>query len=180
MKLKSPDLSSVLVDNREQFLGFIASRIDSTSDAEDVLQDFCVRAITHQKQLKRNESMVAWLYSVLRSTIADYYRKLGRQGRLKQSYQQQTAALVEHFSTEESFASFCQCMHGLLPALRPDQAELLQKLDITDGDRAEVATELGITTGALAVRLHRARQAIRTAMLNSCTGCLTHGFDDCS
>jgi len=177
--VSKPEVTSVLVKNRQQFLGFLAKRLGNMDDAEDVLQDFSIRVLSRQEQLKNKESMTAWLYSVLRSTLVDHYRKTGRQGRIKQAYKLQVDAIDDPFANDESFARFCSCLHGLLPHLRPDQAKLLQLLDVADGDRKTIATELGISVGSLAVRLHRARKALRQALLASCTGCLQNGFDDC-
>jgi hypothetical protein len=43
-----------------------------------------------------------------------------------------------------------------------------------------VADDLGITSGALEVRLHHARMAIRNLLLTACFSCPKHGWDDCA
>jgi polysaccharide pyruvyl transferase WcaK-like protein len=63
--------------------------------------------------------------------------------------------------------------------LRPDQAELVRRIDLEGGNRAQVATELGVTRGALGVRLHRARAALKKLLPAACISCPEHGFDNC-
>ena len=52
--------------------------------------------------------------------------------------------------------------------------------DIDDEDRGIVAADLGLKSGTLNVRLHRARAAFGDALMAHCGPCCRHGFDDCS
>ena len=67
---------AVLSTNRGAFLGFLMKRLKDRSDAEDVLQDFCMRVLARKDQLREVDRMDAWLYAVLRSALNDHYRKL--------------------------------------------------------------------------------------------------------
>ena len=44
-------------------------RLNNWVDAEDVLQEFCLRVLARKDQLREAERMDAWLYAVLRSTL---------------------------------------------------------------------------------------------------------------
>ena len=58
---------------------------------------------------------------------------------------------------------------------------MIRRVDLEGGDRASVAAELGITRGALGVRLHRARMVrmvLRILLLAACISCPEHRFDD--
>jgi transposase-like protein len=46
--------------------------------------------------------------------------------------------------------------------------------------RVAVARQLGLTPNNLAVRLHRARQALRKRLEQTCETCPTHGFQSCA
>lgn len=179
-----PDLgdhgvAAVLVENRRLFLGFLTRRLSSPADAEDLLQDFCLKALSRQHQVHDANSIVDWLYAVLRSTLYDHYRKAGRRGKASQAYAQEIKTLVEGSEADDLLQSICACLHALLPLLRPDQAELVRRIDLKEEDRARVAADMGISTGTLGVRLHRARQALRKTLLTSCANCCEHGFNDC-
>ncbi len=173
------EVASVLVSNRRAFLGFLARRLGSREDAEDVLQDFSLRALSRRGQLRDSDSIVAWLYTLLRSSLVDHYRKRGRLERVKKAYDQEIKTVEEAIDGAGLHDGFCACLHTLLPALRPDQAELVRRVDLNQEDRASLATELGVAPGTLAVRLHRARQALGQALVASCSSCPEHGFDDC-
>ena len=174
-----PSIDALSV-NRKMFLGFLVKRLGNVVEAEDVLQEFCIRVMQRNDQLRETDKLTAWLYAVLRSTLNDHYRKIGRGRRLSAAFEseQKTAAVSEDGA--EEFDHVCKCVSGLVPTMRQDQSELIRRLDIEDEDRQSVATDLGVSVGALGVRLHRARAALRDSLLEHCGSCCKGGFEDCS
>ena len=75
-------LERSLLDGRGAFMGFLVKRLGNRADAEDVLQEFCIRVLARKDQLRDVERMDAWLYAILRSTLNDHYRKGARRSRL--------------------------------------------------------------------------------------------------
>lgn len=173
-------LETALSANRNAFLGFLVKRLGNRADAEDVLQEFCIRVLARKDQLREAERMDAWLYAVLRSALNDHYRKLGRSNRLKDAVLQESQSAVVADDPVEVMDVICKCVKGLVSALRPADADLIRRIDIDDDDRAGVAADLGLKPGTLNVRVHRARAALADALLAHCGPCCHHGFDDCS
>lgn len=166
--------------NRKMFLGFLVKRLGNITEAEDVLQEFCIKVMQRKDQLRETDKLTAWLYAVLRSTLNDHYRKVGRGRRLSAAFEsEQKTADVSEDGAEE-FDHVCQCVTGLVPSMRPDQSDLIRRVDIEDEDRQSVAADLGVSVGAFGVRLHRARAALRDSLLDHCGGCCKDGFNDCS
>jgi RNA polymerase sigma factor (sigma-70 family) len=178
--LNDHKVAAMLVENRRVFLGFLTHRLPSRADAEDVLQDFYIKALSRQNQLREADSLLAWLYALLRSTLIDHYRKADRRSRGSQAYARETRIAVWADETDGLHDELCACLHALLPTLRPDQAELVRRVDLGEEDRASIAADFGISLATLAVRLYRARQALYRALLASCASCCEHGFDDCT
>ena len=54
---------------------FIRTRVLSTSDAEDILQDVFYELIQAYRLLKPAEQVTAWLYRVARNRITDLFRR---------------------------------------------------------------------------------------------------------
>src|SRR3546814_19115504 len=71
------------------------------------------------------------------------------------------------------------CLHKILPALKPEYAEILRRVDLAEEPREAIAAALGLTIGNLTVRLHRARQALRRVLELTCETCPIHGYLDC-
>jgi RNA polymerase sigma-70 factor (ECF subfamily) len=174
-----PSIEALAI-NRQKFLGFLVKRLGNLAEAEDVLQEFCLRVMQRKDQLREAEKLNAWLYSILRSSLNDHYRKNGRNRRLSAAFErEQKSAEVSETGAEE-FAHICQCVRSLVPVMRSDQGELIRRIDLEDESHGSVADDLGISAGALGVRLHRARADLRDRLLNHCGCCCEHGFEDCS
>jgi RNA polymerase sigma-70 factor (ECF subfamily) len=65
-------------------------------------------------------------------------------------------------------AAVCGCSLGVLDALHAEYAEVLRRVDINEEPLEDVARALSITSNNAKVRLHRARKALRTALLSYC------------
>lgn len=168
-----------LIANRTKFRAFLLKRLKSKVEAEDVLQDFCVRVLDHKEQLCDADRMEAWLYTVLRSTLNDHFRRSGRSVRLSDAFATEMLSSINVQLPEEQNDSFCECAMKLVPKLRPAEALLIQRIDVEYENRAALAEELGIKPGTLNVRLHRARGALGKILIAHCGQCCREGYDDC-
>ncbi|KNG94581.1 RNA polymerase sigma factor [Pseudaestuariivita atlantica] len=169
-----------LIACRTSFLGFLMKRLGDRAEAEDVLQDFCVRVMSRTQQLREAERMDAWLYAVLRSVLNDHYRKNGRRRRLQEAVTLEMVTAEDCEDAPDEAQHICHCASGLLSSLRPADAELIQRIDLDGEDRSAVAGSLDVQPGTLNVRLHRARIALRDRLLDHCGCCCEDGFQDCS
>ena len=174
------NIERTLSVGRDAFLGFLVKRLGNRADAEDVLQEFCIRVLARKDQLREAERMDAWLYAVLRSTLNDHYRRAGRSRRLNHAVAQEMKSAPVADDPVEDMDVICKCVKGLVTELRPADADLIRRIDIDESDRATVAADLGLKPGTLNVRLHRARAALGEALSAHCGPCCRHGFDDCS
>ena len=166
-----------LLDGRGAFLGFLTKRLGSRADAEDVLQEFSIRVLARKGQLREAGRMDAWLYAILRSTLNDHYRRSARRGRLTDAVAREPKEWTGE--APDQLARLCTCPGGLISDLRPADAELIRRIDFGEDDREAVAADLGLSRNALGVRLHRARAALRNALVGHCGTCCETARDDC-
>jgi DNA-directed RNA polymerase specialized sigma24 family protein len=81
---------------------------------------------------------------------------------------------------EKEHRVLCACFQALLPGLKPEYGELIQILDLDEEPTDAVAARLGITATNLKVRRHRARQALRRKLEETCRVCAEHHCLDCT
>jgi RNA polymerase sigma factor (sigma-70 family) len=164
-----------LVEARERFLAFVRDHVADPSVAEDILQTSLTKAVEGLPGLRDNDRAVAWFYSILRNAISDWYR---------QSAQARTMTLPPELDIEAEDQAverqLCRCFEPLLPGLQPQYAQMIELLDLQNQPTAVVAERLGITPGNLKVRHHRARQALRRALEDTCRVCAEHHCMDCT
>ena len=174
----SPAALARLLDGRQRFLEFVRKRVQSPEAAEDILQSAFLRSLEKGSALRGEESVTAWFYRVLRNAIIDYYRRTDGAERASD-------ALVHELQTHVEMppsikGEVCQCVSGLLKALKPEYREALETVDLSEGSLADLGARSGISPNNAAVRVHRARAALRKQVETVCNVCATHGCLDCS
>lgn len=167
-------LVAELEGHRGAFLAFLRGRLPPGDDAEDLLQRALVRALEKATTVRDLESLVPWFYRVLRRTLADEYARRAdderRQSGLDEGWDEAEPGPVE----------LCKCTVGLLRSLRPDYADILRRVDVEGESLAEVARASSITSNNATVRLHRARKALREAVVRCCGVESSRAYVDCN
>lgn len=171
---------SELAANREAFRRFLASRVRGDAEAQDILQESLLRAIEKAPSLRDPSRATAWFYQILRNAIADHHRSSATEGRRNDDLGRELRIAGEGASPLEPPPTPCACVNRELATLRPAYAELLRRIDLGGEEPGRVASDLGITPANLAVRLHRARRALRTGIEHACGPCAGEGCRDCT
>jgi len=60
---------------RGGLFAFIRSKIDSLEEAEDLVQEVFVQALSHLNVLEAVDNLTGWLYTVAKNKVIDWYRK---------------------------------------------------------------------------------------------------------
>src|SRR5512138_3144816 len=170
------NLEEVLLQHRSKLLGFIQTKVADPDLAEDVLQEGLLKALRSADELRDEERLLPWFYRILNNAIIDTYRKRNVETRYLEAYARE--ANVEGGPEEE--AALCACFRVLLPSMKPEYAELIDRLELQPGDPGEVAHQLHIQPNNLKVRRHRARQALKQRLEETCRTCAVHGCLDCT
>jgi RNA polymerase sigma factor (sigma-70 family) len=174
----SPEVVNTLVSNHRAFLGFLEKRVGSRALAEDILQDAFVRGLDRLGTLESDESAVAWFYRVLRNAVIDHHRRRSSADRKLEAF----AAELEHHAGQEPdvHGAVCRCVAELAATLKPEYAEALARVELDGVPVKDYAAESGITSNNAAVRVFRAREALRKQVARSCGTCADHGCLDCT
>jgi RNA polymerase sigma factor (sigma-70 family) len=172
------EVAHILVENHREFLRFLERRVGRRDVAEDILQDAFARGLDKLETLRDEESVVPWFYRSLRNATVDYFRRAKVQDRA-------LAQFAEEIETSEELPEtirdeVCRCVTRLAATLKPEYAEALRRVEVDGVSMATFAEELGITKNNAAVRVFRAREALRRQVAVSCGTCAEHGCVSCT
>jgi len=167
-----------LVANHRQFLVFLEHRLGSRAEAEDVLQEAFVKGVERAGTVRDGETVVAWFYRLLRNAVVDHHRRRGAAGRAMDAFVRELEGAVE--PPIEVRQTVCACVRSLADTLKADYAHALRRIDVDGMSVQAYAAEIGIEPNNAAVRVHRAREALRKRVTTSCGTCAEHGCLDCS
>lgn len=166
----------------EKAIGLMQSTVYSFSmkvcghpeDAEDTMQDVLFRSLGHLQKLKSPEVLAAWLYTVTRNRCWRMRRKpantrtrtlsldelMPNDAELGRLLEDSAAGPEDHAVEAEQHALLQDAVLRVPPQLRI----VLVLHDMEELDTDLVAQILGLKTGTVRVRLHRARLAVRKQM----------------
>ncbi len=173
MPLSTTLLDATLARQGEALLGYVRQRLGPEA-ADDVVQDALLRAVEQAPAMDDEADLTRWLWRVVRNATVDAHR------RSEAASRRETVWAAEQPDAEmppEEAPRLCACYRPLLDDLAPDAAEVL-RAELDGEGSAALAERLGVSGGALRVRRHRARAALRERLevvCRACAGCL-----DCS
>jgi RNA polymerase sigma-70 factor (ECF subfamily) len=160
----------------DRLRAFIARRVDSEADADDILQEVFLRIHQHAGAVERRERLVSWLFQVTRNAIADYYRVPGRRRELPSGaphdLEREELHAFGRFEEidDESPASrreLAACLAPMVSQLPALYREAVRLVDLEGLPQQEAAFRSGITVSGMKSRVQRGRQALKD-ILHAC------------
>jgi RNA polymerase sigma factor (sigma-70 family) len=172
------DVARVLVDNHREFLRFLERRLGRRDVAEDILQEAFARGLDKLETLRDGEAVVPWFYRTLRNATIDYFRRAKTQDRALALFAEEVDKFEE--APEAVRDEVCRCVTRLADTLKPEYATALRRIEVDGASIASFAEEQGISRNNAAVRVFRAREALRKQVAVSCGSCAEHGCIECT
>lgn len=180
--VRSPDqLAAELNRHRNAFKAFLAARVGSEAEAEDILQSGLLKALNRHGELQDDTKLVAWFYQLLRNALVDHYRARGAARRRHDALGDMIASLGEDIVAAPKGwePQLCGCLAGVVESLKPLHAELLRRVDLNGESVQAAAKALKMTPNSASVTLHRARKDLRARLATFCGDCTDGACLDC-
>jgi len=167
-----------LLDNHRAFLAYLTRRVGERALAEDLLQEAFAKTLARPEQVPDGEALLPWFYRTLRNATIDRFRRQGAADRALEAFAREleTAEAVP----EETRHEVCQCISRLATTLKPEYADALQAIEVEGQPVKSYAERQGLTAGNAAVRVFRAREALKRRVVESCGACAEHGCLNCT
>lgn len=155
MEPDAEDFTALYTRNYRTIFRYILQRVNDHASAEDLTAETFARAL--EKQQAGVTITVGWLILTARNLIGNEYQRRDRaQARLQRLVIEELTTAAARDDDEDDLE-----VRAAMARLRPADALVLQ-LTYWDGlSASEAATYLGCSTGAVWVRLTRARATMR-------------------
>ena len=174
---ESPAPLEILLENHRAFLNYLERRVGDRGHAEDILQDAFIRVVNRPEDAPADEGIVPWFYRVLRNAAIDQFRRRGTAERALEAFARE---LDTHAPQPDLEAEICACISRLADTLKSEYAEALREIDVNGIAVKAFAEQRGLTPGNAAVRVFRAREALKKRVVESCGTCAEHGCRNCT
>ena len=173
----SPALA-VLVENHRAFLRFLERRVGDRALAEDILQDAFAKIASRPERAPEDEEIVPWFYRTLRNAAIDQFRRRGAANRAYEAFARELES--NEYPAPDLENEVCACVSRLASTLKPEYAEILESVEVAGIPVKTFAEEKGLSPSNAAVRVFRAREALRKRVTEACGTCAEHGCVDCT
>lgn len=149
---------------------FIGRRVARPEDADDILQLVALRLTQNVDPTRDRRTLLAWLYTVTRNAITDYYRSAVHRRELASDGVPELPVvdLVDEEDTEQARAGLASCLRPLLTLLPAEQSEAVKLVDLDGVSQVEAARAAGISVSGMKSRVQRGRRALREAISACC------------
>lgn len=178
LRPRDAEMAKILVDNHREFLAYLQRRVGRRDVAEDILQSAFARGLQKLETLREDEALVPWFYRALRNAAVDHFRRTKSADRALESFAHEVEEAEEPNETMRS--EVCRCVLRLAETLKPEYADALRRVEVDGAPVKSFAEERGISASNAAVRVFRAREALRRQVAASCGSCATHGCVECT
>lgn len=172
---ETPATELIWQELRERLFGFIARRVSTPEDAEDILQEVILRIHRHGDELEQVERVTGWIYTIASNAIVDHYRRPARR-ELPSGEGAEVAELESDSPASAQAAADATALRGELASCL---APLIDRLAATDRDalvltelgeltQVEAAARLGLSVSGMKSRVQRARARLKGLLLDCC------------
>ena len=157
-------LEAAIMAQRSRLVRLCAQLTDNSDDAEDLAQETLLEAWRHLHTLREPTAYIAWLNGIARNVCLRWHRRQ-RQApvQLDPDWSETDAFDLEFQLERDELAALLDRALALLPP--QTRAVLIQKY-IEESPQIEIAARLGISEGAVAMRLQRGKLALRRMLSN--------------
>lgn len=146
----------------DRLVAFAARQVGNAADAEDAVQEACIRAWRGFDQLRDEDRVRSWLYQILRTTVCDLREREGRRERLApmESLTQNDLPVGDEAGPFEHLVGALSREQAtrLLEAIPAEFATAIQLHDLEDFGYQEIAEMTGVPIGTVMSRIYRGRK----------------------
>ncbi|WP_433943122.1 RNA polymerase sigma factor [Paenibacillus sp. SN-8-1] len=157
IELPAPVPAVELSELRSTLLGYCLTLTGSKWEAEDLVQDICLKALPVIQGIKYHENTKAYLFRAARNQWIDHLRR-------QKVLDRKLADLQYEFNLEDhadvDTEDVTSVMRHVLKHLSPLQQCIFLLRDVLSYTSREVADKLNMTEGAVKSALYRARVAL--------------------
>src|SRR5690348_12214933 len=162
---------ALVLPHLDRLLAFAARRTNARADAEDAVQEACVRAWVGLDELRDATRVRAWLYRILRGVLSESEERTARRRqlvsitRLDDAHEELVSSDDDLVFDEVAARLTSEEVHAALAQVPDDFATVVELHDIDGFKYHEIAEIVGVPIGTVMSRISRGRRLLAGAVL---------------
>ena len=162
---------ALVLPHLDRLLAFAARRSDVLADAEDAVQEACVRAWLGFDDLRDTARVRAWLYRILRTVLSETQERTARRRqlvsitRLESAHEELVGSDRDVLFDQVAARLSGEAVRAALAQVPEDFAVAVELHDIDGFKYHEIAEIVGVPIGTVMSRISRGRRLLAGALL---------------
>lgn len=163
--MSTMNLNNEICSHRSCLESFAMKFTADTEDANDLVQDTIIKAIRYHNLYREGTNLRGWLYTIMRNTFINDYRRNGRRRSVVIVTDDLNAHQLKN-SASKNLGESKFVMEDINKAMQKLQPEYsIPFLRYFEGYKYhEIADELKIPIGTVKTRIHMARQSLKNQL----------------
>lgn len=164
----SYDPSLVWAEFAARLRAFLGRRVPPGMEPDDVVQEVFVRVMRHLPSLREADRIEAWLFQIARNTLRDAMRARQRRENRTDVLDIDPADEGDSESIRAAEAELAPCLAPLVTRLSEPYRQAIELTTVHGLTQVEAATRVGVSVSGMKSRVQRAREQLRTMLLQCC------------
>lgn len=157
--------NSALLRLHDKLFYYAYSLTSNTDNAQDLLHETFLKALTYRDKFVPNTNFNAWIYTIMRNTFINDYR---RNEKAKQTFKDSNADVLQRVENRANYVS---------PETLFNSNDIIKRINLLDDEYKvpfnmflegykywEIAKTLGIPLGTVKSRIHFARKKLEKSL----------------
>ena len=162
-----PELDTTWDELRSLLTKYVRTKVD-VDVSEDLVHDILLRVLQNEDAFADAENPLAWIYTVAKNRITDYYRKRSNTDSTNDVNDFETTITDSEIMPESVDNEFTKCLRPLTNRLEPKYKEALLLADFNEIKQADAAERIGISISGMKSRIQRGRTKLKEELLACC------------
>lgn len=158
-------VSDIWNESRNRLKGFIAKRIKTEADVEDVLQNVFFKLHQNAAKIEDPQKIYPWVFQTTRNAIIDFYREQKPAADDSEKLLSELPFEPSDKGVEEEVLQWLEPLAGKLPE---KYREALLLADFQGFTQKQLSEKLEISLSGAKSRVQRAREKLKEALLDCC------------
>ncbi len=151
----------LLHDVMPEITRLVHRRVFDPAAAEDVIQNCLVAIHRGRHSYRPDRPFLAWLRAIVRNTTFDHLRQVRRRREVERGLDHTSTPEIGVTEDHSARLEASNLLDRMLDALPRDQREAIELVKIQGLSGDEAARRVGISAGALRLRVHRGCRTLR-------------------
>lgn len=158
------EMEDIYADFSGKIRAHLAGKVRRIEDIDDLTQEIFIKIHKSLHSLKDEKKLTPWIYSIVRNSVNDYYRK---RGEVSVGLSEDIPYTYAETDVQDK-SGLLHCLNVFIDRLPRKYREPLVLSEIDGVKQKDIAKRMGLSYSGLKSRVQRGREMIKDMFIECC------------